>query len=93
LGPIGHFYKPEAAQTSTELIANQIHFTHRSILSKSLSQVILTGTKGEVSHVDIQARVRPFGNVISILGPYYNNQTQAGAALEAGFLSAAAQRA
>jgi hypothetical protein len=37
LRAIGHLDKAEATQASAKLIANQIHFTNRSILSKSLS--------------------------------------------------------
>jgi len=66
LRAITHLDKAEAAQSSTKLITNQIHFANRSILSKSLSQIVFTGTKGEVSHVDVQERVRPFGNVTCI---------------------------
>ena len=73
---VGHLDKTEAAKPSAELIADQIYFTNRSILSKSLSQVVFTSTKREISHVDVQALVRPFGNVNLHLGPYHNNQTR-----------------
>src|SRR5438270_777081 len=65
---VGHLDKTEAAKPSAELIADQIYFTNRSILSKSLSQVVFTSTKREISHVDVQALVRPFGNVTYIWG-------------------------
>ena len=84
---VSHFHKAEAAQTTAKLIPDQIYFANRSILSKSLSQIVFACTKGEVSHVDIQMRDRPFGDVT--YRALITNQTQAGATLEEGFLSAA----
>jgi hypothetical protein len=83
---VGHFHESESPQASAELIANQIHFSDCSILSKSLSKIIFTGTEGKISHVDIQASFRPFGDIEVSLGPQKHQTT--GAALEAGFLSA-----
>src|SRR6185437_5955302 len=54
LGAIGHLYESKAAQAAAELIANEIHLANRSILSKSLSQVIFSRTEGEISNVDVQ---------------------------------------
>jgi hypothetical protein len=69
LSAVGHFNESESTQASTKLVTNQIHFSDSSILSKSLSQIVFTGTEGEISHVDIQASVRPFGIIKTNDGP------------------------
>ena len=86
LRAVSHFYEPETAQASAELIANEVHLADRSILSKSLSQIVFTGTKGEISHVDIQSVATVLSGILAECWALKHQTTIA--ALEAGFLSA-----
>ena len=56
LRAVAHLDEAKSAKPAAELIADKIHLTDSSILSKSLSQVVFTGTEGKISNVDIQAR-------------------------------------
>jgi hypothetical protein len=85
---VRHLDETESAQTSTELIADEIYFAHGSVFSKCLFQIVFTGAEGKISHVDIQERCPSFREK-STASPFsYSYQTQAGAALEEGSLSA-----